>query len=60
MGLHGHFGRGMMAHIGAMTEVVFPRAGTYRFTTRPGEDYVSGVKTTGPDNVLRLTVKISG
>ena len=33
--------------------------GTYRFTTKPGEDYMAGVKTIGADNVLRLTVVVS-
>jgi plastocyanin len=49
-----------MGHMSATTKVVFSHAGTYRFTTKPGEDYMSGVKTTGPDNVLRLTVKVVG
>jgi hypothetical protein len=28
------------------------------FTTKPGEDYMSGFNTVGPDNVLKLTVKV--
>jgi len=52
-------GQGMMAHMGASTKVVFSRRGVYTFTTKPGEDYMSGVKTIGEDNVLRLTVTVS-
>ena len=50
----------MMGHMGASLKVTFPRAGTYRFTTKFGEDY-KGVtlKTTGEDNVLHLTVTVS-
>jgi hypothetical protein len=32
------------------------RKGTYVFGTKAGEDYMKGVVTKGPDNVLRLTV----
>ena len=49
---------GMMSGMGAATRVVFARPGVYRFTTRPGEDYMAGVKTVGPDNTLRLTVVV--
>jgi len=59
MGLRGHFGPGMMAHMGATTKVTFSRAGLYRFTTKAGEDYMPGMKTVGEDNVLRLTIKVS-
>ena len=48
-----------MNHMSAQAKVVFPRKGTYRFTTRAGEDYVNGIKTVGEDNVLRLTVVVS-
>jgi plastocyanin len=50
-----------MNKMGAVAVLNFPRAGHYRFTTKPGEDYPSmgGVKTIGEDNVLRLTVVIS-
>ena len=51
-------GRPNMNHMGASVKVVFARAGTYRFTTKAGEDYMP-VKTVGEDNVLRLTVKVS-
>jgi hypothetical protein len=58
MGLHGTFGPGMMAHMGATTKVWFAHAGVYRFTTKAGEDYMPGMKTVGEDNVLRLTVTV--
>jgi plastocyanin len=47
-----------MSHIGAKLKVTFPRAGTYIFTTKAGEDYMKGVKTTGEDNVLTLKVVV--
>ena len=58
MGTHGAAAPGVMNHMGATTNVSFSRAGTYVFTTRAGEDYMSGLETVGPDNVLRLTVKV--
>ena len=58
MGMHGPAAPGMMNHMGATTTVYFSHAGTYVFKTKPGEDYMSGFNTTGPDNVLRLTVKV--
>ncbi|MGZ4431127.1 MAG: cupredoxin domain-containing protein [Gaiellales bacterium] len=39
--------------------VKFLQPGTYRFTTKAGEDYVSGITTVGADHVLRLTVIVS-
>lgn len=41
--------------------LTFAQPGTYRFATKAGEDYPSaaGVKTTGEDHVLRLTVIVS-
>jgi len=50
-----------MRHMSAVAVLTFPRAGLYRFTTKPGEDYASmgGMKTVGEDNVLRLTVVVS-
>jgi hypothetical protein len=48
-----------MNHMSAQAKVVFGKKGTYKFTTKPGEDYVKGVKTVGPDNILRLTVTVS-
>ena len=53
-------GKAAMGHMGATVKVVFTRAGTYRFTTKPGEDYKGmAQKTTGEDNVLHLTVTVS-
>ena len=52
-------GRTNMSHMNATLRVTFPKAGVYTFTTRAGEDYMSGVKTTGEDNVLRLKVSVS-
>jgi plastocyanin len=47
-----------MSHMGATLKVTFPHAGTYRFTTKAGEDYMKGIKTIGEDNVLTLTVTV--
>jgi plastocyanin len=53
-------GRAAMSHMGAMVKVVFPKAGTYRFTTKFGEDYKGiAMKTVGEDNALHLTVTVS-
>ncbi len=49
----------MLNHMGASLKVTFTKPGVYHFTTKAGEDYMSGVKTTGEDNVLRLTVVVS-
>jgi hypothetical protein len=49
---------GMMGRKVSTMRVSFPKAGTYRFRTHAGEDYMAGVKTTGPDNVLELTVVV--
>jgi plastocyanin len=48
-----------MNHMGAKAVAVFSKSGVYKFTTKPGEDYMKGMKTIGPDNVLRLTVTVS-
>jgi plastocyanin len=48
-----------MRVMGATFRLSLPTAGTYRFTTKPGEDYMTGVKTTGEDNTLILTVKVT-
>jgi plastocyanin len=48
-----------MAKMGATSSVVFSKPGTYVFGTKPGEDYMNGVVTTGNDNVLRMKVKVS-
>jgi plastocyanin len=49
---------GVMNHMGASTTVTFSKPGVYRFRTRAGEDYMSGIETTGADNVLTLTVTV--
>jgi plastocyanin len=48
----------LMGHMGMSTTVTLTRAGVYHFTTKPGEDYpgMTGMKTIGEDNVLKLTV----
>lgn len=50
-----------LGHMGASLKIALSRPGTYHFTTKPGEDYpaMSGMKTTGEDNTLRLTVVVS-
>jgi hypothetical protein len=47
-----------MNKMGAIATVRFPSVGIYRFTTKPGEDYMKGVKTIGEDNVLVLVVRV--
>ena len=50
-----------MNHMSAVAILMFPGKGTYRFTTKAGEDYPMGgmkMKTVGEDNVLRLTVVV--
>ncbi len=39
--------------------LTFAKPGTYWFGTKPGEDYTSGITTTGPDHVLKLKVVVS-
>jgi hypothetical protein len=49
-----------MRHMSASVRVTFPKAGVYRFSTKPGEDYPGmAMKTIGEDNVLRLAVRVS-
>lgn len=49
-----------MRHMSASVRATFAKSGTYRFTTKAGEDYPGmAMKTTGEDNVLHLTVKVS-
>jgi hypothetical protein len=49
-----------MLHMSATVRVTFGKAGVYKFTTKPGEDYPGmAMKTIGEDNVLRLTVKVT-
>lgn len=51
-------GNPAMAHMGAKIKVVFPAAGVYVFGTKPGENYMKGVKTVGEDNVLTLKITV--
>jgi hypothetical protein len=53
------YAAGMMPHTGATLRVSFPSKGVYTFMTKAGEDYMKGVTTTGPDNMLRLTVTVA-
>jgi plastocyanin len=48
-------------HMGTSLRVTLTHPGTYHFTTKPGEDYptMKALKTTGEDNVLKLTVVVS-
>ncbi len=49
-----------MRHMSASVRVTFGKAGVYKFTTKPGEDYPGmAMKTIGEDNVLHLTVRVS-
>jgi hypothetical protein len=45
--------------MGASLKITFTKPGVYHFTTKPGEDYMAGMKTIGEDNVLKLTVIVS-
>jgi hypothetical protein len=58
MGDKGVFAAPMMARMGAQSKVTFTKPGVYKFTTKAGEDFMSGVKTIGEDNVLKLTVTV--
>ena len=58
MGLKGTFPAAMLAHMGAAAKLTFAKAGVYHFTTKPGEDYMTGMKTVGDDYVLKLTVVV--
>jgi plastocyanin len=48
-----------MHRMSATYTLRFPNAGTYRFRTTAGEDYMKGVTTVGEDNLLRLTVTVA-
>jgi hypothetical protein len=48
----------MLNSVGEAIEITFRKAGVYRFTTKPGEDYAKHVETRGEDRVLRLTVTV--
>jgi plastocyanin len=52
-------GKPNMNHMSAGVSAKFSKPGVYRFTTKPGEDYMQGMKTVGEDNVLRLKVTVS-
>jgi hypothetical protein len=47
-----------MARPGAGGRAVFAHPGVHRFATKIGENYIPGLKTIGPDNVLKLTVVV--
>ena len=49
-----------MDHLSAVATTKLMHKGTYRFTTKPGEDYkiFAGHKTIGEDYVLHLTVHV--
>jgi plastocyanin len=49
-----------MDRLAAVSTVKLTRKGTYRFTTKPGEDYkiFAGHETIGEDYVLHLTVHV--
>ena len=49
-----------MNHLSAIASVKLAHRGTYRFTTKPGEDYkiFAGHETIGEDYVLHLTVHV--
>jgi plastocyanin len=51
-------GSAAMAHMGSTVKVVFRTAGVYVFGTKPGEDYMKGIKTMGEDNVLILKITV--
>jgi plastocyanin len=54
----GTFPASVLAHMGASSKITFAKAGVYRFTTKPGDDYMKGITTVGADNVLKLTVRV--
>jgi plastocyanin len=47
-----------MNHMGAAATVTFAKPGHYTFTTKAGEDYMTGVQTVGADHVLKLSVTV--
>lgn len=55
-----YHGSPAMRHMSESVRVTFGKAGVYRFTTKPGEDYPGmAMKTIGEDNVLHLIVKVA-
>jgi hypothetical protein len=59
MGLTGKFAPAMLARMGSASKITFAQPGVYRFTTKPGEDYMAGMKTVGEDSILHLTVRVT-
>ena len=59
MGMKGMMPPAMLARMGSSSRMTFNKPGIYKFTTRAGEDYMSGVKTIGEDNVLKLVVTVT-
>ena len=51
------YAAGLMPHMGATLRVTFSKPGVYKFRTKSLEDYMP-IKTTGADNVLRVTVTV--
>jgi len=51
-------GKRSMSHMAATVKVTFQHTGIYHFTTKGGEDYMTGMKTIGEDKVLTLTVTV--
>jgi plastocyanin len=49
----------MLGHMGSTLKITLTKPGVYHFTTKAGSDYMAGIKTTGNDNVLKLTVIVS-
>ena len=49
-----------MSKMASSATLMLAKKGVYRFTTKAGEDYAwaASMKTTGEDNVLRLTVRV--
>jgi plastocyanin len=43
---------------GAHASLRLGSKGTYVFKTKAGDDWMSGMKTVGPDNVLKLVVVV--
>jgi plastocyanin len=54
-----YVGNRALSKPGAVVHVTFTKPGRYVFGTKPGEDYMKGVKTIGEDNVLKLVVTVS-
>ena len=49
-----------MSKMAAVATMRLAHKGVYHFTTKPGEDFkwAASMKTTGEDNVLRLTIRV--